>query len=106
MTIRTPLPYRTVAYRSVLVPSAADRRDGQRTLVALLNHTSPTLPLTLTLTLTISVSMNNQVRRIDVAVKNVHWSESGALVALTSADSVFVLKCDKVAERTPTLHRV
>jgi hypothetical protein len=50
--------------------------------------------------------MNNQVRRIDVAVKNVHWSESGALVALTSADSVFVLKCDKVAERTPTLHRV
>mmetsp|Transcript_27509 Transcript_27509/g.65528 ORF Transcript_27509/g.65528 Transcript_27509/m.65528 type:complete len:943 (+) Transcript_27509:197-3025(+) len=37
------------------------------------------------------------VRRIDVTVKNVHWSESGTLVALASTDSVFVLKYDKDA---------
>jgi coatomer subunit beta' len=37
------------------------------------------------------------VRRIDVAAKAVHWSESGSLCAIASADSVFVLKYDREA---------
>ena len=37
------------------------------------------------------------VRRIDVAAKAVHWSESGSLCAIASADSVFVLKYDQEA---------
>jgi coatomer subunit beta' len=35
------------------------------------------------------------IRKIDVAVKNVFWSESGNLVVLACADSFFVLRYNK-----------
>lgn len=36
----------------------------------------------------------NLVRRIDVAVKSVHWSESGGHVAIVSEDSFYILAFD------------
>ncbi|KAG8828474.1 hypothetical protein FRB91_002821 [Serendipita sp. 411] len=39
------------------------------------------------------------VRRIDVDSKNIYWSTSGTLVAITSDDSYFILRYDRAAYR-------